>query len=128
MAGAPQNAVNSFVLEILPLSCSISKIFLGTSRKPMTAIRELAIFLALILFPASFAFAQAQRGTLVKGETIRVSPSADSPKLGHGEVDHELAIIDSERDCAHVEAILRESSKDGDEEEPEAEGKTITGW
>ena len=128
MAGAPQSEVSSFVLEILPLSCSSSRIFRGTSRKPMTASRELAIFLALILFPASFAFAQAQRGTLVKGETIRVSPSADSPKLGQAERGHELVIIDSSRDFTHVEAILREPRKDADEDDPEAEGKTITGW
>lgn len=90
--------------------------------------RELAIFLALLFFPASFAFAQAQRGTLVKGETIRVSPSADSPKLGQAERGHELVIIDSSRDFTHVEAILREPRKDADEDDPEAEGKTITGW
>jgi len=89
---------------------------------------ELAIFLAVFLFSASFAIAQAQRGTLVKGETIRVSPSADSPKLGQAERGHELVIIDSSRDFTHVEAILREPRKDADEDDPEAEGKTITGW
>ena len=90
--------------------------------------RELAIFLAVFLFSAAFAIAQAQRGTLVKGETIRVSPSADSPKLGQAERGHELVIIDSSRDFTHVEAILREPRKDADEDDPEAEGKTITGW
>src|SRR5579859_4512806 len=144
MAGAPQSEVNSFVRKILPLSCSSSRIFRRNSCKPMIAIdragggvpsehrrfpfRELAIFLALLLFLASFAFAQAQRGTLVKGETIRVSPSADSPKLGQAERGHELVIIDSSRDFTHVEAILREPRKDADEDDPEAEGKTITGW
>jgi outer membrane protein assembly factor BamD (BamD/ComL family) len=90
--------------------------------------REVPIFFALFLFSASFAFAQAQRGTLVKQETIRVSPSADSPKLGQAERGHELVIIDSSRDFTHVEAILREPRKDADEDDPEAEGKTITGW
>jgi len=89
--------------------------------------REFAILLALLL-PASFAAGQAQRGTLVKGETIRIAPSADSPKLGQAERGHELVIIDSSRDFTHVEAILREPRKDADEDDPEAEGKTITGW
>jgi hypothetical protein len=90
--------------------------------------REFAIlFVATLLFTSS-AFAQAQRGTLIHEETIRVSPSADTPKLGEAQRGHELIIIDSSRDWTHVEAILREPRKDADEDDPEAEGKTITGW
>ena len=94
--------------------------------------REAAIFGACfaiaLLFSTSFAFAQAQRGTLVHEETIRVSPSADAAKLGEAGRGHELVIIESSRDWTHVEAILREPRKDADEDDPESEGKTITGW
>ena len=74
------------------------------------------------------ASAQAQRGTLVHEETIRVSPSGDAAKLGEAGRGHELVIIDTSRDWTHVEAILREPRKDADEDDPESEGKTITGW
>ena len=77
---------------------------------------------------SSFAAAQAQRGTLVHEESIRVSPSADAAKLGEAGRGHELVIIESGRDWTHVEAILREPRKDADEDDPESEGKTITGW
>jgi len=93
--------------------------------------RESAIFcafLALLSFSTTIAFAQAQRGTLIHEETIRVSPSADTAKLGEAERGHELVIIDSSREWTHVEAILREPRKDADEDDPAAEGKTITGW
>src|ERR1700688_4713590 len=95
-------------------------------------IREPAIFGACfaitLLFSTSFASAQAQRGTLVHEETIRVSPSADAAKPGEAGRGHELVIIESSRDWTHVEAILREPRKDADEDDPESEGKTITGW
>lgn len=90
-----------------------------------------AILLAVATSPLLFttlAFAQAQRGTLVKEETIRVAPSGDAAKLGEAERGHELVIIESGHDWTHVEAILREPSKDSDEDDPESEGKTITGW
>ncbi len=91
--------------------------------------REFAILLLSALLLTGFAFAQAQRGTLIHEETIRVSPSSDSPKLGEALRGHELIIIDSSRDWTHVEAILREPSKDTDDEDDEAaQGKTITGW
>src|SRR6202790_5271580 len=87
------------------------------------------IFLALtIVVGASFAAAQAQRGTLVHEESIRVSPSADAAKLGEAGRGHELVIIETGHDWTHVEAILREPRKDADEDDPAAEGKTITGW
>jgi hypothetical protein len=83
---------------------------------------------ALFLLLTNFVFAQAQRGTLVHEETIRVAPSEDSAKLGEAGRGHELVIIETTRDWVHVEAILREPKKDADEDDPEAEGKTITGW
>ena len=82
---------------------------------------------ALLLLPLS-TFAQAVRGTLVHEETIRVSPSADAAKLGEAERGHELVIIESGHDWSHVEAIIREPNKDADEDDPESEGKAITGW
>ena len=91
-------------------------------------IREFAILLFVALFSTSAAFAQAQRGTLVHEETIRVSPSSDTAKLGTAARGHELIIIDSSRDWTHVEAILREPSKEENDDDEESQGKTITGW
>jgi hypothetical protein len=84
--------------------------------------------LLTLLFSTVIAVAQAQRGTLVHDETIRVSPSSDTAKLGEAGRGHELILIDSTRDWTHVEAILREPRRDADEDDPESEGKTITGW
>jgi outer membrane protein assembly factor BamD (BamD/ComL family) len=81
-----------------------------------------------LLFSATSASAQAQRGTLVHEESIRVSPSDDVAKLGEAGRGHELVIIETSRDWYHVEAIIREPRKDADEDDPESEGKTITGW
>ncbi len=93
---------------------------------------ERSFFLSALAFALIFstgqAFAQAQRGTLIHEETIRVSPSSDSAKLGQASRGHELVIIDASRDWTHVEAIIREPRKDSDEDDPESEGKTITGW
>ena len=84
----------------------------------------LAAFLTLW---TAIASAQAQRGTLVHEETIRVAPSADAARLGEAGRGHELVIIETSRDWTHVEAILRAPSRDRETEE-EDEGKTITGW
>ena len=89
---------------------------------------RLAFLGATMLAVSSFGFAQAQRGTLVREESIRVSPSADAAKLGEAGRGHELVIIESGHDWTHVEAILREPRKDADEDDPESEGKAITGW
>ncbi|HLZ40380.1 MAG TPA: SH3 domain-containing protein [Candidatus Sulfotelmatobacter sp.] len=83
---------------------------------------------AFFLLLTTLALAQAQRGTLVKEETIRVAPSADAAKLGEAARGHELVIIDSSPGWTHVEAILREPRKDEDEDDEESQGKTITGW
>ena len=95
---------------------------------PRLPFREFAILVLTALFSTSVAFAQAQRGTLVHEETIRVSPSADTAKLGTAGRGHELIIIETSRDWTHVEAILREPSKDDNEDDEENQGKTITGW
>lgn len=83
---------------------------------------------SLILVVPTIAFSQAQRGTLVFEESIRVSPSSDAAKLGEAGRGHELVIIENGQEWTHVEAILREPRKDADEDDPESEGKTITGW
>jgi len=86
-------------------------------------------FVALVLlFFATIASAQGPRGTLVREENIRISPSEDTAKLGEAGRGHELVILDTSRDWVHVEAIIREPKKDADEDDPESEGKTITGW
>lgn len=101
-------------------------------RQPKFLVREslsscIALIL-LVLLATNLASAQAQRGTLVHEESIRVSPDGSSAKLGEAQRGHELVIIDTSRDWTHVEAILAEPKRDADEGDPEAEGKTITGW
>jgi hypothetical protein len=87
------------------------------------------VFLALtIVAVTSLSFAQAQRGTLVHEESIRVSPSTDAAKLGEAERGHELVIIENGNGWTNVEAILREARREADEDDPGSEGKTITGW
>src|SRR5581483_6758033 len=83
--------------------------------------------LLLLLYTGSL-HAQANRGTLVHEETIRVSPSTDTAKLGDAQRGHELIILDTSRDWVHVQAIIREPRRDPDEDDEEAQGKTITGW
>ena len=83
---------------------------------------------AAVLCICPLASAQAVRGTLVKEETIRVSPSGDTAKLGEAGRGHELVIIEGSRDWTHVEAIIREPRKDEDEDDEQSSGKTITGW
>ena len=95
---------------------------------PFREILIFAFFAVALVFPAQKIFAQAQRGTLVHETTIRVAPSSDAAKLGQAARGHELIIIDASREWTHVEAIIREPRKDSDEDDPESEGKTITGW
>lgn len=80
------------------------------------------------LFLVSLASAQAPRGTLVHDESIHVSPSDDAAKLADAGRGHELVILETSREWAHVEAILREPSRDENADEEEARGKTVTGW
>jgi outer membrane protein assembly factor BamD (BamD/ComL family) len=85
-------------------------------------------FAAGIILCAPFAAAQAQRGTLVHEETMRVAPSSDSAKVGEAQRGRELIILDTSRDWVHVQAILRPPSHDEGATEEEEEGKTVTGW
>ena len=99
------------------------------SRYHPRAIFAAVLWTSVIGLP-NLAFGQAQRGTLVHEEAIRVDPSTDSAKLGEAGRGHELVIIETSRDWTHVEAILREPRRDEDEDEDneESQGKTITGW
>jgi hypothetical protein len=91
------------------------------------ALAALTIASTLPLF-ASFARADAVRGTLVHEETIRVAPSADAARVGEAGRGHELVILDTSRDWVHVEAILRQPSHEEGATEEEEEGKAVTGW
>lgn len=144
MAKAHETDRKSFVDKILPATYCCTRIFSGFSSnslipidqggggvppaRPNFSFRDSIIFFAILLLSSTFALSQAQRGTLVHEETIRVAPSTDSAKLGEAGRGHELVIIETSRDWTHVEAILREPKKDADEDDPESEGKTITGW
>ena len=145
MTAATQPARNSFIPKILPATHCSPRITLEFSPNPLIPIihggggyptsplflKRVIILTTLalaLIFSTTLASAQAQRGTLVHEETIRVSPSADAAKLGEAGRGHELVIIETSRDWTHVEAILREPKKDADEDDPESEGKTITGW
>jgi outer membrane protein assembly factor BamD (BamD/ComL family) len=77
---------------------------------------------------ASFALADALRGTLVHEETIRVAPDSAAARLADVGRGRELVIIDTSREWVHVEAILRQPSHEEGATEEEEEGKAITGW
>ena len=81
-----------------------------------------------LLLCASFAFADALRGTLVNEETIRVAPSTDAAKLVPVGRGRELIILETSRDWVHVQAILRLPRNEEGLTEEEAEGKTVSGW
>ncbi len=139
---------NSFALKILPATHCFSATSSRFSANSMVPIdrregsdtratskfkfRKRAIVLAAItlalLFFTTLAFADAQRGTLVHEESIRVSPSADSAKLSEVGRGYELVIIETSGAWSHVEAILQEPRREEDEDDEESEGKTITGW
>jgi outer membrane protein assembly factor BamD (BamD/ComL family) len=82
----------------------------------------------VLLVTATLAHADALRGTLVHPETLRVTPTADSARVGDAERGVELIIIQSSRDWVQVEAILRAPSNEECPTEEESEGKAITGW
>jgi outer membrane protein assembly factor BamD (BamD/ComL family) len=96
-------------------------------RSVTLATLKIAATLSLSLC-ASFALADALRGTLVHEETIRVAPNTDAARLAEVGRGRELVIIDTSRDWVHVEAILRQPSHDEGATEEEEEGKAITGW
>jgi hypothetical protein len=82
----------------------------------------------LIFVFVTSVYAEAVRGTIVHEETLRVSPSADSARVGEAKRGNELIIIDTSRDWVHVEAILRAPSNEEGATDDESEGKAITGW
>ncbi|HVI07761.1 MAG TPA: hypothetical protein VND65_05655 [Candidatus Binatia bacterium] len=77
---------------------------------------------------ATAARADAQRGTVVHEEAIRVSPSANAAKLALASRGLELVILETSRDWVKVEAVLRPPSQEEGANEQEQEGKTISGW
>ena len=95
---------------------------------PISALMLMSTIAATILLSAPFAAAQAQRGTLVHEETIRVAPSAEAAKLGEAGRGRELIILETSHDWVHVEAILKPPSHDEGATEEEENGKTVTGW
>ncbi|HEY1656957.1 MAG TPA: hypothetical protein VGG14_01315 [Candidatus Sulfotelmatobacter sp.] len=72
--------------------------------------------------------ADALRGTLVHDEVLRVSPSADSARVGDAGRGVELIILQSSKDWVQVEAILRAPSNEEGATDEESEGKAVTGW
>jgi hypothetical protein len=78
--------------------------------------------------PTSLLFADALRGTLVHDETMRVSPSTDSARVGDAGRGVELIILQSSKDWLQAEAILRAPSNEEGATDEESEGKAITGW
>ena len=121
MINAPDSGRNSFVFKILPATHCSPRIFSqfspnsmipldqggggipGSSQKfPFREFMILAVFALVLALSTQPALGQAQRGTLVHEETIRVAPSADAAKLGEAGRGHELIIIDTSRDWTHV--------------------------
>jgi outer membrane protein assembly factor BamD (BamD/ComL family) len=96
------------------------------SRSTIAEVTIVAV--AIAAFFAPFALGQAQRGTLVNEETMRVSPSAEAAKLGVAARGRELIILESSHDWVHVEAILIPPSHEEGATEEEEEGKAVTGW
>jgi hypothetical protein len=101
----------------------------GIPPKPKLLFRKTNVVavLSAFFFFIPFASADALRGTLVHEETLHVAPSADSARLSQVDRGHELIIIETSRDWAHVQAIMMEPRRErGDDEE--AEAKTVSGW
>jgi outer membrane protein assembly factor BamD (BamD/ComL family) len=90
--------------------------------KPRFTVFKIAAVLAVC---ASFAWADALRGTLVSEEAIRVAPDTAAAKLAEVGPGRELVVIDTSRGWVHVEAILRQPSHAEGATEDEEEGKTI---
>jgi hypothetical protein len=117
MNTAPQSTPNSFVPKILPTTPSGSKLL------SVAAMALAALF-------STVAVAQAPRGTLVREESIRISPSTDTAKLADTGRGYELVILDKSGAWAHVEAIIQDPRRETDDEDDDEESstKTITGW
>src|SRR5712692_6967171 len=102
MTAATKLASNSFIRKFFPATHCSPRITSCFSRNIMIPINEggggyptsrpkysfrareipLAALALALIFSTVFGSAQAQRGTLVHEETIRVSPAADAAKLG----------------------------------------------
>jgi len=139
-----ESAGNSLVFKVLPARYCSSEIFSRFSSKPMISeerggggvsssehrfpIREFAFIVLVTLFSSAAGQSQALRGTLVHEESIHVSPSADTSKLGAAGRGYELIIMDASRDWTHVEAILSNPRREEDQDDEESQGKTISGW
>src|SRR6266446_245055 len=91
--------------------------------------REIFASLSIALFLCTnFALAQAPRGTLVHEATLHIAPDAQSAKLSEVARGHELVILETSRDWAHVQAIITEPRRESDQDDEESQGKTISGW
>jgi outer membrane protein assembly factor BamD (BamD/ComL family) len=90
-------------------------------------LRTVFLFLA-VLVATPIALADAQRGTLVHDETIRVSPNVDAARVGDAKRGMELIVLGDSRDWVNVEAIIRAPSNEEGATEDESEGKATTGW
>lgn len=87
-----------------------------------------ACFVLFFVTPTPLLFADALRGTLVHDETLHVSPSTDSARVGDAGRGVELIILQSSKDWLQAEAILRAPSEEEGATEEESEGKAVTGW
>ena len=140
MAKTTKDAITTNLLKTAGATDRISRVISKISSDPVSPseggrgaivqsrLRGFAVLALITLFSTTSVFAQALRGTLIHEETIRVSPSSETAKLGTADRGHELIIIDSSRDWTHVEAILGNPRRDADEDDEEAQGKTISGW
>jgi outer membrane protein assembly factor BamD (BamD/ComL family) len=86
------------------------------------------ILLFALFAYAPFSFADAQRGTLVHQETVRVAPAADAARVGDANRGNELIVIETTHGWVQVEVIVRAPSNEEGATEEESEGKAITGW
>jgi Lon protease-like protein len=96
--------------------------------KPLLSQTFVCALTAFVFAFTPGALADAFRGTVVHDEKIRVSPSADSARVGDATRGIELIVIDTSSDWVHVEAILRPPSNEEGATEDESEGKAVTGW
>src|SRR5215471_16549677 len=78
------------------------------------------ICLVILLFPV-LSFADAQRGVLIHGATLRVNPDPTSVKLAVAPAGREVAIMERSHDWIKIFAIVGEVHE---EEAPQE----ITGW
>src|SRR5437660_643656 len=115
---------------MIPIELGRGEYRLPPSRIPVRNLqfRFIAIAFAVFLASAIVAFADAQRGTLVHEETVRVAPNASAARVGDAGRGHELVIIETSRDWVHVEAVIRDPNPEEGATDEEAEGKAITGW